>query len=137
MDVPSKMQIFIPLIGFLLANLVLYAICRTSGRPKNTCAGNVKIMRGGAGSRSILIDNLRGRRILGHRKWSRVGPISDKTSQIAIGLPSGATRPLPGRIQPESWLQSVGAGLGRACRAIGVAVNSLGLAKYGYHDNCR
>ena len=28
-----------------------------------------------------------------------------------------------------------GAGLGRACRAIGVAVNSLGLAKYGYHDN--
>ena len=53
-------------------------------------------MRGGAGSRSILIDNLRGRRIIGHRKWGRVDPISDKTSQIAIGLPSGATRPLPG-----------------------------------------
>ena len=76
MDVPSKMQIFSPLIGFLLANLVSYAICRTSGRPKNTCAGNVTIMRGVAGSGSILIDNLRGNGILGHHKWGRQGPIS-------------------------------------------------------------
>ena len=69
MDVPSKIQVFVVFIGFMLANFVLYAICRTLKRPKNTCPGNVKIMRSGAGSGSNLIDNLRGVGILGHRKW--------------------------------------------------------------------
>ena len=106
MDVPSKMQIFIPLIGFLLANLVLYAIYRTwSPRiPVPVCKRENH--EGWGGVKVILIDNLRGRGILGHRKWGRLNPTSDKTSQIAIGLPSRATRPLPGHIQPESWRAS-------------------------------
>ena len=76
MDVPSKMQIFVVFIGFLLANLVLLTICRTLERPKNTRPGKVYYMRGVAGKRSILINNLRGVRKLGHRKWGSINPIS-------------------------------------------------------------